>query len=63
MGESISVTTENTAAIGIGDLVAYYRNGYRYGRVVAMTAKLAQIKPAGCGAALWLPLGEITLAI
>jgi hypothetical protein len=57
------MTTENTEAIEVGTLVAYYRNGYRYGRVVAMTAKLAQIKPAGCGVALWLPLGEITLAL
>jgi hypothetical protein len=48
--------------IEIGELVAYYRNGWRYGRLLATTAKLAHIKPAGCGAALWVPLNEVVVA-
>jgi hypothetical protein len=48
--------------IEIGKLVAYYKNGYRYGHLLATKGKLAHIKPAGCGAALWVPLNEVVVA-
>jgi hypothetical protein len=33
------MTTEKAPAIEIGMLVAYYKNGWRYGRLLATTAK------------------------
>jgi hypothetical protein len=63
MGDCICVTTGKAPAIEIGTLVAYYKNGYRYGHLLATTAKLAHIKPAGCGAALWVELEGVVVAV
>jgi hypothetical protein len=62
MGDCIGVTDEKAPAIEAGRLVAYYKNGWRYGRILATTAKLAHIKPAGCGAALWVELACVVEA-
>ena len=57
------MTDEKAPAIEIGRLVCYYKNGYRYGHLLATTAKLAHIKPAGCGAALWVELEGVVVAV
>jgi hypothetical protein len=48
--------------IEIGKLVQYYKNGYRYGHLIATEGQMAHVKPAGCGASVWVPLHEVEVA-
>jgi hypothetical protein len=50
-------------AIEIGKLVKYYRNGYRYGHLIAMEGSMAHVKPSGRGASVWVPLHEVEAAL